>query len=171
MVNNHQTEWKNPDAQTPSGPPPTEKEAKILPQEIPFIILKAIKIIIDAVSSDKSHIGDTFTALHMPTKFKMVKEIDSPPKSNKPKDDSENEEEKALDDFKEVKGEFLHNFHGYYRKNPGQYFAIQVIPVNENPEVEQIPGLSVEVWWNCTGPKNEIYAFGIKEGLEVVDCL
>ena len=158
----------------PKDPTPTEYDPQIpgqqqkatlsvTPQEIPYIILKAIRIIIDAVSSDKSHVGQYFTAPNLPTKFKQdISEIDAPPKSNKPKDQKKDTE---TDDFEPIPGEFVYNFHGNFRKSPGTNFSIQVQPVHEKPEIEQF-GISVEVWWSCTDTENEIYAVAMKEGAE-----
>ena len=140
-----------------------KSEFHITPNEIPYVILKAIRIIIDAVSSDKSHVGQYFTAPNLPTKFKQdISEIDAPPKSNKPKDQKKDTE---TDDFEPIPGEFVYNFHGNFRKSPGTNFSIQVQPVHEKPEIEQF-GISVEVWWSCTDTENEIYAVAMKEGAE-----
>lgn len=160
----------------PADPTPSEydppvpgqqsgQKFNITPQEMPYVILKAIRIIIDAVSSDKSHVGKYFTAPNMPTNFQQdISEIKSPPKSNKPKDQSKNSDEDNV--FEPIKGEFVYNFHGNYRKSPTQNFSIQVEPVKESPEVEQVPGLSIQVWWSCTDTENEIYAVGFREGAQ-----
>lgn len=151
-----------------------KEEFQFTSQEVPFIILKAMRIIIDAVSSDKSHVGQYFTAPQMPTDYspetdiseiarKILKEIHADPKSNQPKPSVDQME---TDKFEPIPKEFVYNFHGYYRKHPNTQFPIEVEPVNEDPNVKEIPGLSVKVWWVCEGPKNKIYAYGYKDGKE-----
>ncbi len=157
---------KDPTASEYDAPPKGSKapqaNVQIMPQEIPYIILKAIRIIIDAVSSDKSHVGKYFTEPNLPTSFTQdISEIDAPPKSNKPKPNAGADDQGVP--FEEAPGEFVYNFHGNFRKFPSTNFSIEVEPVHENPEIEQIPGLSVEVWWSCTDTENEIYAVGTKK--------
>ena len=167
---------KKPSAQQPSGqqqPKPLAPaqdqiqgagSEQILPQEIPFIILKAIKIINDAVSSDVSHVGKYFTVPELPTDFnqvKLTKEIDSPPKPKHGKDPGE---EEPRPEEKEVPGEFVYNFHSKFRKYPGTNFSIQVKPIHEKPEVDGLPGVSIEVWWNCEDTLNKIFVIADKNG-------
>ena len=167
---------KKPSAQQPAGQQQQKPSApaqdqiqgagneQISPQEIPFIILKAIKIINDAVSSDVSHTGKYFTVPELPTDFnqiKLTKETKVPPK---PKHGSDPEAEKSQPDEKEFPGEFVYNFHSKFRKYPGTDFAIQVKPVHEKPEVEGLPGVSIEVWWNCEDTLNKIFVVADKNG-------
>ncbi len=105
--------------------------------EMPNIIYKAMKIIIDAVKSDSGHVGDYFTNKSLPTDFKQPQlsgekkkkkipptiqtsvQPPAPPaptvtEVDVPGDDPEDEPEEE-----KFPGEFVYNFHSKFIKFPG----------------------------------------------------
>ena len=158
-----------PAGQTPSNgtPPPAGSGAGVAggsgdipPKDLPFIVLKAMKIIIDAVKSDIGHSGKYFDVSELPKEFggpSLTKENETPPK---PKGGGAGNEP---EDVPEVPGEFLYNFHSKHRKTPAASFSIQVKPVHEKPEIEGTP-YSVEVFWQNESHKNKIWAVAENQG-------
>lgn len=145
-------------------------EEKIQPKEYPYIILHAIRIINDAVTSDISHVGKFFSEPQLPTDFTgasltkesigwLLKEIhsDPKPKTGTTQDGTQKSEP-------EVPGEFLYNFHSKFSKFPGQNFSINVKPVKLTADVPELPGVKIEVLWNCAKELNRIYVIAEKNG-------
>jgi hypothetical protein len=133
---------------------------EISPKDLPVIILKAMKIIIDAVKSDVGHSGKYFDVSELPKDFggpSLTKETVAPPKPKGGKTGNEPE------DTPEVPGEFLYNFHSAHRKTPAASFSIQVKPVHEKPEIEGTP-YSVEVFWQNESHKNKIWCVAENQG-------
>src|ERR1039458_6287728 len=140
-------------------------------QEYPSIILHAIRIINNAVTSDSAHAGHFFDADQsgkynaLPTTFSgtslskesklgnILKEITAAPKKG-----GEGETEP------DVPGEFLYNFHSKFHKWPGQPFSMDVKPVGMNNEVPGLQGVKIEVIWNCNKTLNRIYVIADKNG-------
>lgn len=134
---------------------------EIPPQDLPFIILKAIKIAIDTVQSDAGHAGKYFSVSELPKDFggpSLTKEIVAGPK---PKSGNTGEED--AEETPEVPGEFLYNFHSKYRKTPQASFSIQMKPVHESPKIEGTP-YEVEVFWQNESHKNKIWAVAENQG-------
>jgi len=155
----------------------------ITPNEIPYIILHAIRIINDAVTSDEARTGKFFTAelpvdysgpsltkpsLTKESKGWLLKEIHSNPKPKKigvaaPEEEPDSEDPGDSEE-KEIPGEFLYNFHGKFSKHPTHNFAIEVKPVKLKPDVPDLPGVTIAVFWNCTKGLNRIYVVSEKNG-------
>jgi hypothetical protein len=158
-----------PAGQTPSNgtTPPSGGGAgvaggsgEVSPKDLPVIILKAMKIIIDAVKSDIGHSGKYFDVSELPKDFggpSLTKETVAPPK---PKGGNTGNEP---EDTPEVPGEFLYNFHSAHRKTPAASFSIQVKPVHEKPEIEGTP-YKVEVFWQNESHKNKIWCIAENQG-------
>lgn len=125
-------------------------------QEMPLIILKAIKIICDAVSSDVKHAGRFFTE-NLPTKWgagcSLEEEVWSVLK----------EEFAGNQTGMEHDGEFLYCFTKQFLKYKQERFSVEIIPVKETRDVEGLPSTSVEVFWNCEDKANKIYVV-VKQG-------
>jgi hypothetical protein len=155
----------------------------ISPNDFPWVVLKAIEIIIDAVKSDVGHSGKFFDMkganqyVDLPTSYPTdmqltkpsnIKEIHSDPRGSK-EDVPEKPEQGTKEEEPEYKGEFLYNFHSKFNKYPGTHFAIEVKPVTVSPYLDKGPYAKdkdlegpiakpkVEVWWNCEDTKNQIY--------------
>ena len=160
-------------------------------QEMPYVILKALSIIIDAAKSDEEHALGLFGSTDPMTKVKSpppslltkwgtgpaltasMDEALANPKSNKPVPP---EQQKGVEDpaielqkaenekwkYMEFPGEFLYNFQSRYDKQPGTPFSIQVEPVNVSSDVPEI-GASVEVWWHNQKGLNKIYVVEVKD--------
>jgi hypothetical protein len=131
----------------------------ITPEEMPLIILKAMKIICDAVSSDVKHAGRFFTVADFPTTWggenSLMDEVVSVLGVEVAEDKTDQEHP----------GEFLYNFTSDFLKSQDQTFAIRAKPVKEKPDVEGLQGTSVEVFWRCKeGVFNEIYVTVIQNG-------
>ena len=162
----------------------------IPPQDMPYVVLKAMHIIIDAARSDEAHALGLF-GVNPHTKEKIPvpnlstgwgsgASVTSSLQENhaEPHEgptgvgyvDPEVLAKKAEDDkwiHKEYPGEFLYNFHSRYNKYPAQPFSIQVVGTTEQPEIKDAAGnvvASVEVWWQGNGTFNKIYAIEIKNG-------
>ncbi len=149
----------------------------ISPNDYPWVVLKAIEIIIDAVRSDVGHSGKFFDVPTLPTSYPTdiqltkptnIKEIHSDPRGSK-EDVPDKPETGEKEAEPEYKGEFLYNFHSKFNKYPGTHFAIEVKPVTVSPYLDKGPYAKdkdlegpiakpkVEVWWNCEDTKNQIY--------------
>ena len=146
-------------------------DGTISSQEYPSIILHAIRIINNAVTSDSAHAGHFFDADQsgkynaLPTTFSgtslskesklgnILKEITAAPKKG-----GEGETEP------DVPGEFLYNFHSKFHKWPGQPFSMDVKPVGMSNEVPGLQGVKIEVIWNCNKTLNRIYVIADKNG-------
>ena len=155
-------------------------DGTIQPQEYPYIILHAIKIINGAVQADFSRTGHFFDKNpsgaynKLPTDFTgplltkesklgwLLKEIVNPPK-NKGQEGEKGEggEEKEV---RENPNEFLYNFHSKFSKYPGQPFSVYVPPVGISNEVPGLQGVKIEVIWNCSKYLNRIYVISEKNG-------
>ena len=156
---------------------------KILPKDYSFIILHAIKVINNAVMSDKSHTGHYFDKdpttnayIPLPTEFEgpspikesriklkwLLREITSPPKSNAPVHTPPPDDNVEP----EIPGEFLYNFHSKFRKLPATSWNIDVKPIDPNlkKDVEGLPGVKIKVIWNCHKGENKIYVVAYKDG-------
>ena len=174
-----------PPTPTSSGGGPTTGEDdgfNIPPNDMPYVILTALNVIIDAVKSDTAHAMGLFgthpntkQAIPIPplsTKWGSGPYVTSPLQEDFNDDEGDEESPDATpvkgdskDDYhKEFPKQFLYNFHSRYNKYPGRPFTMEIIPVNISPEIKQIPGASVEVWWYNEGPRNRIYVTEIKNG-------
>jgi len=177
--------------------PPSQQQSGVMnagfdipSQDMPFVILKALSIIVDAAKSDKEHAVGLFgydphkktqsnnpplaTAWGTgPAVTASLDEITADPKSNKPVPEPlepgytnpDIEAQKAANDdikYKEFDKEFLYNFHSRYSKYPSAPFSIRVDPVNVSPNIDHL-GASVEVWWHNQGSLNKIYVVEIKD--------
>ena len=184
-----------PNTQTPPSQPndayselPSAGPNDIPSTDMPYIILKALKIIVDAVKTDEDHALGLFGTTDPKTKVKSgypklatgwgggpsvtssLQEVHANPK---PKTgygtylDPDAEAKKKADDeikYKEYPGEFLYNFWSRYSKQPGAQFAIQVTSPNVSPKVEELKNTSIEVWWNNKAGVNKIYVIEHKDG-------
>jgi len=181
-----------PQTQTPYGQGLPSSDTDSIPsQDMPYVIIAALRIIIDAAKSDEDHALGLFGTTDPKTKVKSgypplatnwdsgpsvtasLQEIDVGPKPKsggiKPDDDLNPDKEadkKAKEEiiYKEYPGEFLYNFHSRYSKHPGTPFTIRVTPINISSEIKNIPGASVEVWWHNDGGTNQIYVSEVKDG-------
>jgi ribosomal protein L33 len=158
-----------PPASSTASTAPPGGGVTILPQEYPYIILHAIRIINKAVEADVDRIGHFFdkdksgTYIPLPTDFSgepltkesklgwLLKEIVTPAK-NKSKEEPENPTE------------FLYNFHSKFSKYPGQPFSIYVPLIGISDEVPELPGVKIKVIFNCTKSLNRIYVITDKNG-------
>lgn len=167
--------------EAPPAAPPTQAAGKevIDPKEYPYIILHAIRIINNAVTSDESHAGHFFdkdnsgkytplpTGWDEPSVTKesslmsLLKEIhsDPKPKGGKVAKGGESDQEEP-----EVPGEFLYNFHSKFSKHPGKPFNIEVKPVGMSNEVPELPGVKIQVIWQNEDTLNDIYVIAEKNG-------
>lgn len=151
----------------------------IPPEDLPYVILKALSIIIDAVSYDKAHAMGLFgvhpntkQAIPIPslsTKWGSGPHVTASLQENEDEDGDETSSEPEKKNgneeyYKEFDKQFLYNFQSRYNKYPGQPFTMEIEPQTISPEIEQIPGASAEVWWYNEGSKNKIYASEIKQG-------
>lgn len=129
-------------------------QPNITPDELPLIILKSMKIIYDAVSSDVRHAGKVFTVAELPTDFggSFLEEETSEPETAEDQEDNEHP------------GEFLYNFQSTFNKYPDEPFSIEVKPVGLSPEVEGLPGVKIEVIWQCDDTVNSVYVISEKNG-------
>ena len=140
--------------------------------ELPFIVLKAMKIIIDAVKNDKQHVGTFFSGGELPKDYggntlygKVSPTVTETTSGPKPKGGAAGEDNFPEPPEKEVPNQFLYNFHSKHRKTPASSFSIQVKPVTEPEVVEELPSKpTVEVWWQNEGHKNRIFAVATTQG-------
>ena len=184
-----------PNTQTPPSQPndayselPSAGPNDIPSTDMPYIILKALKIIVDAVKTDEDHALGLFGTTDPKTKVKsgypklatgwgggpsVTSSLQEAHANPKPKTgygnylDPDAEAKKKADDeikYKEYPGEFLYNFWSRYSKQPGAPFAIQVTSPNVSPEIEQLKNTKIEVWWNTKGGVNKIYVIEDKDG-------
>lgn len=152
-------------------------DGSVPPDQLPFVVLKAMKIVIDAVKSDKQHVGTFFSGGELPkdyggaTLYGKVGGPSAPSTTTetvsgpKPKGGTAGEEDFPEAPEKEVPGQFLYNFHSKHRKTPASSFSIQVKPVTEDPVIKELPGQpTVEVWWQNENHKNRIFAVVVTQG-------
>ena len=166
---------------------PTENDFKISPEEMPYVILKAFKLIVDAVKSDEGHAMGLFGVdPHTKAKTGYPKlettwdvaplaslqevHVDDPKNMGyiDPEISSKAEENDKIF-HKEYPGEFLYNFHSRFNKFPSQPFSIRVEGPNESPDIKDNNGnviASVEVWWQSTGTVNKIYVVEVKNKMK-----
>jgi hypothetical protein len=184
--------------QTPSSsnPPLPSSEVSTLAgddfdiptSELPRLVVKAFRIIVDAAKSDEDHALGLFGITDKETKIKSeypklatswgsgpsitaVQENQLPGEGPEGVGyvDPDVKTNQAANDaiiHKEYPGEFLYNFHSRFNKYPSQPFSIPVTPVNESPDIKDGSGnvlASVEVWWQGNSTFNKIFLVEVKE--------
>jgi hypothetical protein len=179
-----------PQSSGPSGSTPTEDGFEIPKEDMPYVILKAMKLIIDAVKSDEDHALGLFGTTDKESKIKSgypklatswagggasvtssLQEADADipiPMPTGYVDPELLNKQKDNDAIihKEYPGEFIYNFGSRFNKYPSQPFSIQVYGPNESPDIKDNNGNvigSVEVWWQSNGTFNKIYVVEVKD--------
>ena len=168
---------------------PVSDGFEIPAQDMPYVILKALKILIDAVSSDYSRALGLFGVdpnskdrIPIPTLSTswdsgntwgtMQEDYEDPetdgetPDSTTKKSDAEDAEDAII--HKEYPNEFLYNFWSRHHKFPAQPFSIQAISVHESPDIKDANGDvigSVAVWWRGNSVFNKIYVVETKNNI------
>ncbi len=183
-------------ANPPSGPAtsnPTEDEFEIPTEDMPYVILKTLNMIVDAARSDKDHaLGlfgyDPHTKSNIPIPKLSTKWGSGASVTSSLQEDNEGPEyvgytdpdalaKKAENDawiHKEYPGEFLYNFQSSYDKFPAHPFSIQVNGSTISPEIKDASGkpiASIEVWWQNISSLNKIYAVEIKNNKTSIPTL
>jgi hypothetical protein len=138
---------------------------EIQPQEYPYIILHAIRIIIATVKEDTVHQG-TYFSEPLPTDLggsSLTEEDDVADDEESPTPATVKKKKIAPKDAPEVPGAFIYNLHSKHNKFPGQPFSMVVTPqAGYDPNVPELPGVQIEVIWQTDDTVNRIYVIANK---------
>lgn len=122
------------------------------------VMNKIVDIIIDTVQSDPNSQKFMSKDVELPSDWEAPPLTKKTNEAEEPEQSMGSDKEEGGDDFVDVPGEFLYNFHGRWRKRHS--FAIEMKPSkNVDPNVTLSNGKTknLKVIWSCQQHNNEIY--------------
>jgi len=195
-----QPQAQQPQSTSPAGTPSTGAGVqggswKIPADKLPFVILRAMEIVTNVISSDKDHVGGLFEPDKATGKLKPLptsvnqdallsdpkKPVASPTSPASPtapsvtEAETDNDAEPSDQHADEDDEPFLYRFRSKYRWKPAGKFAIEVKPANAGGNGEPVgwgwndsegKPVNIKVWWMNEKHKNQIYAVAIANGKE-----